>query len=102
MIDLQLSPGIDQDIFQVISQWRILDLKTLHKKLPMGTGYNFITKRVAKLEKQGLLKSYYYFFKNRKYIYASKKLLQEIIKDGSTEIIKAHLHHDLILVKRIR
>src|SRR4051812_21179346 len=95
--DIYFTSGINEKILKTIADWRILDLQTLYRILSLNIGYIALTKRIRKLEKIGFLKSYYYFFKNQKYVYASNKLLQEIIQDGSSEIIKEHLDHDLIL-----
>lgn len=71
-----LFSGTYEDIIQTLGSWRILDLKSLLKRVGYNYSYQAFAKRVKKLEDCGYLGSVY-FQSYRKYLYLTEKGLRE-------------------------
>ncbi len=92
-----LFSGAYEDIIQTLGSWRVLDLKTLLRRVDYNYSYQAFAKRVKKLEDFGYLGSIY-FQSYRKYLYLTEKGLKEAGLERAWPINKDILHHDIIAV----
>jgi len=89
--------GTYEDIIQTLGSWRILDLKTLLKRVGYNYSYQAFAKRVKRLEDCGYLGSVY-FQSYRKYLYLTEKGLNEAGLNNAWAINKDIIKHDIITV----
>lgn len=90
-----------EDILESIAEWRIVDLRRLMKVVEYPYSYQAFAQRIKKLEKSGYIKSYF-CQQFRKYLYLTRKGLNETSRHKSNTLSDENIRHDIIVSNTIR
>jgi hypothetical protein len=93
--------GDYEEIVNLLGQWKILDMKTIYKMLQEKIHYANLSKKILKLEKEGLVKSIF-VGRRQKHLFLSNKGLEFTPFDSSYEIAQENLNHDLTVAKVLK
>ncbi|OFZ37949.1 MAG: hypothetical protein A2451_11745 [Bdellovibrionales bacterium RIFOXYC2_FULL_39_8] len=93
--------GDYEEIINIIGQWKIIDIPTLHKMISLKLQLPNLLYKVRQLEKNGYVKGMW-LGRNRKHVFLTNKGIKLTPYDYTYEICDENLTHDLVTGRVLR